>query len=277
MMSEASCQTAPTVRGLGKLIYFLLYRVFRYRYGVVIQNLSRSFPEKSYGEIKRIAGSFYRHFSQLFVEMATILLVSETNLKKRLKMKNPELLEHYHQQKRNIIIMMGHYGNWELVGAFPLYYSMNMYAVYKPLSNRFFGRLVHRIRTRFGLQVIPMERAARFMLTHQHIPGAYIFVADQSPAKGAQHQVQFLHQPTSVLTGAERLAVAMDAVVVYAAVKKTTANRWQVSFSLITDTPGVTAYHEITRRFNELLEQDIRTSPDYWLWTHRRWKLNPSS
>lgn len=254
------------------MLYFILYKILRYRYAVVLQNLSRSFPERSYADIKHVAAGFYRHFGRIFVEMGLMLFVSERKMKHKIHVKDTQLLEHYNQQGRNIIIMLGHYGNWESLNILPRYFNFPMYAVYKPLSNAFFDRLMQRLRSRFGLRLLPMHKTARHMLTNRAQPGAYIFVADQFPSQ-EEHTISFLHQPTRVITGAERLARTTGAVVVYASVKKSTGpGDWEISFQLISDAPALADPYEITNKFTEFLENDIRESPEYWLWTHRRWK-----
>lgn len=261
--------------GLAWFIFFLLYRVMRYRYTEVIQNLSRSFPEKSYGEIRRIAVDFYRHFSRLFAEMPVLMMVSGRRIRERLVLHNSGLIGEYHAQGRPVIIMLGHYGNWECMSLLPLLLRCPVYAVFKPLNNRFFNQLMKRTRSRFGLRMLAMDEAPRHLLQHS-VPGAYIFIADQS-APNSHHVVDFLHQPTRVITGTERLAKAVDAAVVYAVIRRLQGYRWEITFSLITDQPSTMAPFEITRIFNARLEKDICQSPAYWLWTHRRWKTNSRS
>lgn len=259
--------------GFTWFIYFLLYRVIRYRYTEVIQNLSRSFPEKSYDEIKRIAVDFYRHFSRLFTEMPVLMMMPRRLVRQRLILANSALIDEYQAQGRSVIIMLGHYGNWECMSLLPPMLRCPVYAVFKPLSNPFFDRLMRRIRSRFGVQLLTVEEAPRHLLQHHVPPGAYIFIADQSTPH-SKYVVDFLHQPTRVITGTERLARAVDAAVVYAVIRKRKPRQWEMSFSLITDQPAATAPFEITRIFNARLEEDIRQSPAYWLWTHRRWKTN---
>ncbi|WP_212005477.1 lysophospholipid acyltransferase family protein [Chitinophaga sp. HK235] len=259
-----------------RIIYFLLYKVMRYRYTEVIQNLSRSFPEKSYEEIKRIALEFYRHFSRLFAEIPVLMMLPRGRVAKRLVLEGATLVEQYQAEGRPVIIMLGHYGNWECLSLLPALLRCRVYGVFKPLSNRFFDRLMKKIRSRFGLQLLSMEEVPRHMLQRRLPPGAYIFVSDQSPPH-CKHIVDFLHQPTSVITGTERLARATNAVVLYAVLHKTKACQWKMSLSLITEEPVNTAPFEITHIFNARLEDDIRQRPAYWLWTHRRWKNNLSA
>jgi len=261
------------LKQVDQLIYFLICKVFRYRYQVVLQNLSRSFPEKTYAEIKEISTAFYRHFGRMLTEIIQMISISEKQIMTRVQVLNPELLEYYHRQNRSIIIMLGHQGNWEYLSVLPKYLSFDVHGVYKPLSNSFFNLLIKRLRTRFGLKLLPMDQAARYMLLHKNNPQAYLFVADQSPTAQSKCQVEFLHQPTHMFTGAERLAIATDAVVLYAQFNKSEdETQWRLSFSLLTDDPAATAPHEITTTFGRYLEKSIQQAPQYWLWTHKRWK-----
>ncbi len=261
------------VRQVDQFIYFLLCKVLRYRYQVVLQNLSRSFPEKTYGEIKEISCAFYRHFGRMLTEILQMVSISEKQIMSRVKVLNPELLEYYHLQHRSIIIMLGHQGNWEYLSVLPKYLSFDVHGIYKPLSNSFFNLLIKRLRTRFGLKLLPMDQAARYMLLHKNNPQAYLFLADQAPGVQSKCQVAFMHQPTRMFTGAERLAIATDAVVIYAQFNKAAEEKqWKLSFSLLTDTPRATAPHEITTTFGRYLEESIQQAPQYWLWTHKRWK-----
>ncbi|MBW8687408.1 lysophospholipid acyltransferase family protein [Chitinophaga sp. B61] len=261
------------LHGIRKIVYWSVYKLATYRYDVVIQNLSRSFPEKDYRQIQAIARSFYLHFSELLVETLQLLSMSEKEHRQRIHLHNPEVLEHCHQQGRNIVILMGHYGNWECLNILPRYLSFDVYAVYKPTSSNFLNRLLYRIRSRFGIRLLTTGETARFMLSNRDQPNAYVFIADQSPAARPRYQTDFLHQPTGLFTGAEHLARSLDAVVLYASVRKrSTGNGWNVYFSLIAEEPADVESYEITKAFAWYLEHDIMHAPEYWLWTHRQWE-----
>jgi KDO2-lipid IV(A) lauroyltransferase len=256
-----------------KLLYWLLYRVIRYRTDVVVQNLSRSFPDKSYRQIQVMARFFYRHFSALILETLQLLSLSEKQHRKRVHLHNPEVLEHCHKEGRNIIIVMGHYGNWECLNILPKYLSFNVYAVYKPTSCRLLNMVLYRIRSRFGIKLLSTNETARFMLSNRQHPNAYVFIADQSPVDRPRYQTHFLHQSTGLFTGAEQLARSLDAVVLYASVRKSSNGAgWDICFSLITEEPADIESYEITKTFAWYLEHDIMHAPEYWLWTHKQWE-----
>lgn len=257
---------------IGRFLYFISYRIFRYRYSVVLQNLSRSLPTKSYHEIQQIAKDFYKHLACMVVEIIQLFSVSSDSLHQKVKLVNTELLLHYHRQNRNIIAILGHYGNWEYLNILPEQLPFKVNAIYKPLSNPMMNRLVHHLRGRFGMQLLPANQALRYLLKQKNNPTLSIFLADQFPGVNEHEKFDFLHQSTNMFNGAEKLAIATNAVVVYLEMKKKPDNCWEIGFSLITASPKETCNQEITKSFAGKLQQTIKVNPSYWLWSHKRWK-----
>lgn len=257
---------------IGKFLYFLAYSVFRYRYSVVLQNLSRSLPAKSYSEIQQIAKNYYKHLACMVVEIIKLFSVSSHALDKKVQLVNTRLLLHYHQQNRNIIAVSGHYGNWEYLNILPVHLPFKVNAIYKPLTSQFMNKLVHYVRGRFGMQLLPANQALRYLLKQKDEPQLSIFLADQFPGNSEQARFDFLHQSTNMFNGAEKLAIATNSVVVYLEMKRRPDRCWEIGFSLITASPKETCNQEITRCFADKLQQTIKADPSYWLWSHKRWK-----
>lgn len=257
---------------LSRWVYVLTYKVFKYRYDVVLQNLSRSFPAMSYKEVNSIAKQFYRHFSKMLAEMLKLLTITEKELKKRVELVNPGLLKYYQQQNRSVIAVLGHYGNWEYLNILPKYVEFEVNAIYKPLSSGVFDLLIRRLRSRFGLRMLPVHQAVRYMLQNRHKPALYLFIADQSPAPEARTRINFMHQGTLMFNGVEKLARATNAVVVYMELIPAGERYWKVKFSVVEEQPMESLPDGIVRGFAERLEETIHKAPPYWLWTHKRWK-----
>ncbi|SDL56764.1 lysophospholipid acyltransferase family protein [Pedobacter antarcticus] len=257
---------------VGRPLFFLSYTIFRYRYSVVLQNLSRALPLKSYLEIELLAKEFYLHLASMIVEIIRLFSISSHQQLKQVKLINPEVLEEYFKGGRNVIAVLGHYGNWECLNVLPLLLPFQVNAIYKPLSNPVMAKLVTRVRCRYGMQLIPAKHALRHLLRQTRQPQFSLFIADQFPGKQAKCQVDFLHQPTLMFNGAEKLARATNAVVVYLDMIPQDRCCWKISLSLITDTASTTTENLITHTFSSKLEQTIERHPAYWLWSHRRWK-----
>ena len=254
-------------------LYFILFRLIGYRKKVVISNLRNSFPAKSEAEIKTVASKFYKHLCDLIVESIKIFTISESEVKKRMVVINPELLDKYYNQNKSIIIAGGHYNNWELFAvAIDAPIKHKSVAIYKPLSSKFFDKAMRKTRGKYGLQMISTKAVKDFFEATKEL-SATIFAVDQSPSNpNSAHWMTFLNQPTGVLFGAERYAKKYNQPVLFGHINKLKRGYYVVEFSLLTDNPVATEHGYITEQLMRLIEEDVLKQPEYWLWSHRRWK-----
>ncbi|NEW82890.1 MAG: lysophospholipid acyltransferase family protein [Mariniphaga sp.] len=255
--------------------YIFGYHVIRYRRNVVNQNLSNSFPEKTKKELDLIAKKFYKHFSDSFVETLYFDRMSVTEAKNCVKYLNPELLNSYLDQGRQVVTFLGHYNNWEWFCNLPFYASQRCYGIYKQLKSKSFEYFYFKLRSRFG--VIPLEKSdtyRKLFSDHQNgIPSFSGFLVDQTPKSfEIQHWVTFLNQETPVVLGAEKIARKLDTVVLFQHSKKVRRGKYEVEFELVADHAGACPTFEITDKCTHLLEQQIIDNPEFWLWSHKRWK-----
>ena len=255
-------------------MYFILYRLFSYRKKVVVENLKNSFPGKSDEEINQITKKFYRHFCDIFIEGIKPFTASEKFIQDRVKLVNGELLDKYFQQDRSVILATGHYANWEWPAlAFMRHSSHNALGIYKPLTNKFFDKKLQQTRSKFGLTLMAVREVAQYFEAHKSIACSYGFIFDQSPSNPDKgHWMKFLNQDTVVLTGVERYARQYNFPVIYGKVIKEERGMYKIEYELITDTPGQTNEGEITEAIMRVNEKLILSAPEYYLWTHRRWK-----
>lgn len=264
----------PILYAFSDFICFVLYRVTGYRKKVVLNNLKKSFPEKTEKEIKQIAKRFYSHLCDLIVESIKGFTISEKQLLKRVTYKNNELLQKYFDQGQSIIIIAGHYNNWELVGTNAgAVLSHQAIGIYKPLTNQFFDQKMRISRERFGLIMTPMKETKESMERDYGRPFALIFAADQTPSNVTKcYWTNFLNQETPVFFGPEKLAAEHNVPVIFSTINKKRRGMYEVSHQLITEHPPELPYGEITKKHVELLEKDIQLIPQFWLWSHKRWK-----
>ena len=260
---------------MGSFISFLLYRLIRYRRKVVRSNLERSFPDKDISELKRIEQAFYGHLGDLLVESIKFFSIGREQATRMLSCQNPELPAHYYAKGQHIILAGGHFNSWELctMGA-PIHLQHKAFALYKPLRNAFFDRVMKQTRERFGLQMISIRKANKAFRMEE--PTVTVFATDQSPGNVRNvHWMEFLNQETPVMKGVEHFAQEHDIPVIFATVRRKARGRYEVTFELISETPKATEDGWITEAHTKALEREIRKKPEHWLWTHRRWKKSP--
>lgn len=258
---------------LSDFVFVLLFHVFGYRRKVVMMNLSNSFPEKSKDELHQIERRFYRYFCDLILETVKSLTITPKTLRKRLTFENIEVVQKHFEQNQSIIIVMGHFGNWELGGArFAIEPMHKLYVIYHPLKNKYYDRLIYFMRTRLGNGLYPMKDTLRGMIRDRHDVTATAFIADQTPSPRGAHWMNFLNQDTPVFIGTGKIANKLNYPVVYAKVLRTKRGHYHITLDDLVTDPSACSSEEIVTKFAHRLEADIRETPDTWLWTHKRWK-----
>jgi KDO2-lipid IV(A) lauroyltransferase len=184
------------------------------------------------------------------------------------------LPEQFLKNGRNVLFVGGHYNNWELYGlALPLSTEFDAYAAYTPLTNRFLNKKTKESRSKFGLKMVTPRELKDILTQKNQKPFQIVFAADQSPAGNQKcHWMKFLNRNTAVLTGVERLAKQQNMVVIYGTIQKVKRGHYTLRYNLVTDTPKETQEGEITEIHTRMLEMAILKQPQYWLWSHKRWK-----
>ncbi len=271
----------PLMYALSDLTFLVLYYIIPYRKKVVLNNLRNSFPEKSETELKVICRRFYRHFSDIIFESLKTFTVSSSALLKRVQLKNVDLLENYYKQGKSLILVTGHYGNWEWPAmTLPYHSSHKGTGIYQRLSNPFFDKKLRSTRARFGMKLMSTKEVAAFFEDHRNELCTYGFINDQSPSDPKKgHWMKFLNQDTSTFLGVEKYALKFNYPVIYGVIKKISRGHYQLEYRLVCDNPASTKPFEITETCSRINEKSILEDPAYWLWTHKRWKhkRNPSA
>ena len=256
--------------------YLLITYVFQYRKSVTHENLKCSFPDKDLRTIHIIYKRFQKHLTQIAAEMLKMLTISKKQLKKRYYCSNPDLVNAYFQEGKSVLLVSSHYNNWEwMVLALDSMFLHHGIGVGKANSNKDFETLINRARTRYGTEVVFADHVRE---TFEHYirsqtPCAYMMLSDQSPNNLKKaYYTTFLNQDSAMIYGAEYFARKYDFPVFYYQVIKDKPGYYHVELELITDKPLETVYGEITEKYVQLLEKTIKNKPQYWLWSHRRWK-----
>lgn len=264
--------------GISNILYYVIYRIIGYRKAVVRKNLTHSFPKKSVAEIREIEKVFYRHFCDIFVESIKNFTISETAAMKRMKIVNPELLEPYFNKGKSVILVGGHYNNWELFAlAIPGKIKHTPLALYSPLKNKFWNQKITSSRSKYGLHMLRIDAILQKISKQKEEQFAVIFGNDQSPRKSQlAHFTSFLNQETAVAYGAERMAREFEIPIIAGSILKVSRGHYEVIFTLISDDHSKFKKGEITAAFTAHLEKDILAVPQYWLWSHNRWKHQKS-
>lgn len=255
------------------LFYLLLINVFPYRIKVIKGNFSRSFPQDDKKEIQRLKRKFYRHFADILIEGIANLSLSEEQLRKRIHVKNPEVMEDLYRKGKSVILVSGHYNNWEwLISAQNFLFPHKAMGIGMPMTSKFWDRKVNQRRERFGMKVV---HSGNFKAEIQNMnePVAILTLSDQSPGDSRKsYWMNFLGQQTAVLFGAEQMAHSYNMSVVFYAMRKVRRGYYEMELNLICEDPKSMSWGQITEAHTRLLEKEIIAHPENWIWSHKRWK-----
>lgn len=259
---------------LSSFFSFLLIYIIRYRRKVILNNIQNSFPELTAKDHQVIATKFYKHFADILIEGIKNLSISKEELTKRLIVKNPELMHQLFKKGKNVILVSGHYNNWEwLISAQNFLFPHQAFGIGMPMTSKFWDQKVNEQRQRFGMKVVHSQNYKAAFESYKEKPFAILNLSDQAPPDAEKsYWTYFLNQQTPVLFGTEFMANEYDFAVVFFITRKLKRGFYELELNLISDNPKQLNYGEITEAHTQLLEKEINLNPEFWLWSHKRWK-----
>ncbi len=259
------------------LLAFLLYKVFKYRKGLIIKNINSVFIDKSDEQKKLIIKNTYKNLTDNILEGIKAFSMSKRQIVKRHKILNKDLMENFYNQGRSVIAVTGHYNNWEWGSlSASLQSNYNVVALYKPLNNKLIDSFIRKSRQKCGTVLAPINKTSITFDTYKSLPTAFLMAADQSPGKKYKKSafwIDFLGRDTAFLHGPEKYAIANNYPVVYVDVQRVKRGFYEIELSVLSEKPLETKDGEITSLFAKKLESIIKQEPSNWLWSHNRWKL----
>lgn len=254
------------------IVYPVLYPLLKYRRATVRGNMKRVFPEKTEAERICIEKKFYHYLSDLFMETVKGFDISYETLDKRIEIVNPDLLQEIYGNHNGIVLTTGHVGNYEWLGQyFPARIRLPFLAPYRKFTNPYFDNFFKASREKGGAKLFHTHLTREVIRTEK---GKYLLALanDQSAPAEKSYWVRFLNQDTSFFEGTEKVARQLNFPVVYINIRVTGRGRYRLMFEPITLDPEKEELGFIMKEHARLLEANIHQAPEYWLWSHKRWK-----
>lgn len=256
-------------------VFIIIYYIIGYRKKVVLNNLHLAFSENNKAENLQICKKFYHHFVDVFIEMIKSFTVSKEEVYKRYKFTNINFFDELYKDGKSVILVGSHYANWEWIMSLDSFVDYRGYAAYTKVNNSYFNEKVLNSRAKFGTYLIQTSKVVGEIQQNQKnkIQAMYGLLSDQSPQlKKTFYWSEFLGVKVPIHTGAEMLAKRFDMNMVFMDVKKIKRGYYETTFSLITDNATSFPNYKLTDIYLEKVEKQIRTNPEYYFWTHRRFK-----
>lgn len=261
---------------LSEIIYATAYRLLGYRRKVTRTNLAKAYPQLSAKERKKLEKAYYHHISDLLVEGVQNLYMRPQTLLKRYKFVNRQMVNQYYEKGQSVVLMSSHYNNWEyMISSLNFQLMHHSVGVGKPLQDKLVAKYITRRRSRYGTEIVDQTDVRQVMdFYHQHeVPTAYMMLSDQCPSNVRKsYWTTFMNQETPFLYGAEYFARKYDMPVLYYEVKKVKRGYYEVRFEPLCEKPSEAEPYAITKAYVRRLADTINQAPQYWLWSHKRWK-----
>jgi KDO2-lipid IV(A) lauroyltransferase len=260
---------------ISDLFYYILYYGIKYRRKIVRKNLELSKVAKSTKDLIRIEKNFYRHLTDVFFEMFKFYSISPEEMKKRFYIENPEIFYQLEKKNKSVMFMTSHYGGFEWFLSINYHVPQLPFAVYTPLSNKSLDSLIKKFRLRHGSKLISRYKAGSYIKKQIKENKLFLYgmAADQSAQiRSITYWKEFLGVKVPVFTGSERIAKQHDIPVVFGKVVKIKRGYYKVVVDLISEFPNEYKNYQITDIYLKKLEKQIREIPEYYYWTHNRFK-----
>ena len=254
------------------VLYVIVFHLIKYRRKITEENLRNAFPEKTDQQRYKIEVDYYHYLCDLIVEIIKGATMSRKEYEKRWTVDYAPV-DALYDQGRSCIFILGHYGNWEASAPVCTFFSKyHVNIIYKRIRNSKIEKLMNKTRVRFDNKITPMDKIIRRMIKDRKELIAYAFVSDQTPGPNNAYWMNFLNQDTAVFTGVEKIAQKMNVPVVYISLQCKKRGYYHIQPTVLFENPKDTEEGEIMGAFMKHLEEDIKNKPQYWLWSHRRWK-----
>lgn len=266
----------PILKILSRLLYCFLFYFPGYRRDVVMLNMLYTLPDHQGEQLRKAQKDFYLHLSELVFEIIKGFFMRPEEMKARIELSkaSQEMFDRWEKDQRNVVMLMGHYGNWEWANLYGcISNKLHSYGAYTPMSNKVWNQYFLEKRQRWNGKMFS-NREIREGILLKGEPGKLIgLVADQSPTgRKHTHEVRFLGMETRFFSGPDFISEMLQADVVYVQMKKLGMGRYSLYFIPIGDVSKGFDPAAVPGHYASLLEQDIKEHPEWWVWTHKRWK-----
>ena len=260
---------------LSDFLFLMIYYVIGYRKKVVRYNLELALPHLSFKERKIIEKKSYQHLCDMFLETVKTMSITQKQIDKRFVFKNIEVYHELEKKGKSIALMCAHYASYEWVVSLNKQISFKGYAIYKKINNKYFDKLIRDIRSKFEAYLIHNRESIAIIESNSIKKELclYGFASDQSPqVKPLTYWSKFLNIEVPIHTGAEFLDKKYYMNMIFIKKEKVKRGYYEAYFEVLSEDVQSIPDYEITESFMRKVEQQIYAAPEFYMWTHKRFK-----
>jgi KDO2-lipid IV(A) lauroyltransferase len=272
-------RSRSTILRLGRLVGDFIYYCVPVRKAVVFDHLEQAFPEKPRAEIKRIARGTYQNLGMNVIEHLRLPTLSPEEIQSIVNLADEEILIQALERKCGVIIVGGHFGNWEYSSSVLPAKGYRFSVVVAKVSNKYINDRINEHREATGGEMIPKRSSTKAVIRALRKNGAVGMLIDQNQKRWGAF-VDFFGRSCSTVRGPALIALKTGASIIFFASIRQPDGTIRVIFEPVEidykTGPTEENIRDITQHCTSRLEHYIRLYPEQWFWMHRRWKTRPS-
>jgi len=264
----------PILYAIAYPIYLLGYYLVEKRRNVIFSNMQNAFPDKSEAELRRLAKLSFKRLVYVMVEAVKCGELSPQQIRARVHIKNPELIQQFADNKQSVLMLAAHHCNWEwMLAACSLQLPFPIDVVYKPLHDLAVDEHMKKSRSRFNARPIANKNALMDIMQRRKEVRGFAMVADQSPMrKEEKYWTHFLNQDSSFAVGAQKIAQLTKYPTIFVGMRRLGLGQYEIYFEELGQAPYKKEGYELTEKYAQALERMILQQPEDWMWSNRKWK-----
>ena len=268
----------PVLYALAYPVYLIGYYFVEKKRNVIFSNLKSAFPDKSDQQLNDLAKLNFKRLVYVMLESIKTGSLSEQQIRQRVSLKNPELIEQFAANGQSVLMLAAHHCNWEwLLAGCSLQLSCPIDVVYKPLHDQVVDEHMKKSRSRFNAKPIPNKNALIEIMQRRKEVRGFAMVADQSPMrKEEKYWTHFLNQDSSFAVGAQKIAQLTKYPVIFVGIRRLDLGHYEVYFEELGQPPYKKEGYGVTEKYARALETMILDNPEDWMWSNRKWKRKRS-
>jgi len=260
----------------GKLIGNIFKLIDKKRVKITLENIKSAYPNQSNEFIEDIKNGAYENLGIVMAEVMSFLFKKPDKIKKLLIYENPELLTNTYEKQKGMILLSGHFGNWECLALSAGFITQQpIHVIVKKQANPIIDKYLNDFRRKSGNEMIYMDKAALKTYKILKNKGIIAMLVDQAAPKKTGLFVDFFSRKASTYEAPASLALKNDIPIIIGFAIRDNNYKYRIHLREIKYDDlknNENAIELLTQRHVNILEDEIIKYPHLWAWQHKRWK-----
>ncbi len=239
---------------------------------LINSNIKRAFPKIDEIDLKKISTSMWNNYGRVFAEYMFIKNFRSGELNKNITLEGEEILQDIKINKKRVVFISGHFSNFELMAMQIEKIGIKIAAIYRPLNNIFLNQIMEKIRKNYicKYQIKKGIGGIKELVKLNNDGFSTALMIDQRVSEGVKSN--FFNEKAFTTTIPAQLVKKYKIPVVPIFIERFDNVKFKITVVKPINFDKNKSVEDITDHLNKILENFIKDKPNYWIWSHNRWK-----